>query len=235
MTIMKNLKNILPILFFLGMLIWGCTKEDALEPSADFTLSLTDNTAYVKEPFTMYLTNVVGDFLTLYRGDAANNVYNVDSAVVKGLPVDKDEDSTTVTYNASGVFQLTLLAATCGNWANDYFTDVKTVQVTVYDRRTEFKKFTIDKVNGKLSEDGTEMYFYDVKTADLTAKKPAFQTDSPDALVYIGAELQESGVSVVDFSPLSPGDAEGRPVEYKVVAPNGDSQVYTVKYILHDK
>jgi len=73
-----------------------------------------------------------------------------------------------------------------------------------------------------------------VKTADLTAKKPTFATGSPDALVYIGSELQESGVSVVDFSPLSPGNTEGRPVEYKVVAPNGDFSIYIVKYILRD-
>jgi hypothetical protein len=111
---------------------------------------------------------------------------------------------------------------------------VKTVQVTILDRRTDFSKFQIDKVDGKLSEDGTEIYFYDVKTADLTAKKPTFATGSPDALVYIGSELQESGQSVVDFSPLSPGNAEGRPAEYKVVAPNGDFSIYIVKYILRD-
>jgi hypothetical protein len=78
------------------------------------------------------------------------------------------------------------------------------------------------------------MYFYDVKTADLTAKKPTFVTNSPDALVYIGSELQVSGASVVDFSPLSPGNTEGRPVEYKIVAPNGDFRIYIVKYILRD-
>jgi hypothetical protein len=133
------------------------------------------------------------------------------------------------------VYQLSLLAATSGNWAEDYLTDVKTVQVTILDRRINFTKFQIDKVDGKLSEDGKELYFYEVKTADLTAKKPTFATASPDALVYIGSELQESETSVVDFSPLSPGDSEGRPVEYKVVAPNGDYRIYTVKYILHDK
>ena len=231
---MKNKNNILPILFFMGILTWGCNKEDALEPSADFTLNLTDNTGYVKEPVTLYLTNVVGDFITLYRGDAANTIYNEDSAIVKGIAVGKNEDSVNVNYNNAGVYQLTLLAATSGNWAEDYFTDVKTLQVTILDRRTKLTKFTIDKVNGKLSEDGTEFYFYDVKTADLTAKKPTFSTDSPDALVYIGSELQESGKSVVDFSPLSPGDAEGRPVEYKVVAPNGDFRIYVVKYFLND-
>jgi len=234
MSIMKNKNNILPILFFMGILTWGCNKEDALEPSADFTLNLTDNTGYVKEPVTLYLTNVVGDFITLYRGDAANTIYNEDSAIVKGIAVGKNEDSVNVNYNNAGVYQLTLLAATSGNWAEDYFTDVKTVQVTILDRRTKLTKFTIDKVNGKLSDDGTECYFYDVKTADLTAKKPTFSTDSPDALVYIGSELQESGKSVVDFSPLSPGDAEGRPVEYKVVAPNGDFRIYVVKYFLND-
>jgi hypothetical protein len=231
---MKNIYNYLPVLFFLGMLSWGCNKEEALEPSADFTLSLTDNTGYVKEPVILNLTNVVGDFITLYRGDAPERTYNKDSDLVKGFPVDKQLDSISVLYSSAGVFQLTLLAATSGNWAEDYFTDVKTVQVTIIDRRTDFSKFQIDKVDGKLSEDGTGIYFYDVKTADLTAKKPTFATGSPDALVYIGSELQESGKSVVDFSPLSPGNTEGRPVEYKIVAPNGDFRIYTVKYILHD-
>jgi hypothetical protein len=231
---MKNSYNYLPVLLFLGMLSGGCNKEEALEPSADFSLSLADNTGYVKEPFTLYLTNVVGDFITLYRGDAPERTYGTDSILVKGLPVDKQLDSMKVVYSSTGVFQLTLLAATSGNWAEDYLTDVKTMQVTILDRRTDFSKFQIDKVDGKLSEDGTEIYFYDVKTADLTAKKPSFTTNSPDALVYIGSELQESGKSVVDFSPLSPGNSEGRPVEYKIVAPNGDFRIYVVKYILSD-
>ena len=231
---MKNNYKYLPVLFFLSILSWGCNKEEALEPSADFTLSLTDNIGYVKEPLTLYLTNVVGDFITLYKGDAPDRIYSVDSTLVKGIPVDKQLDSINVIYNNAGVYQLSLLAATSGNWAEDYLTDVKTVQVTILDRRADFSKFQIDKVDGKLSEDGTELYFYDVKTADLTAKKPTFATGSPDALVYIGSEPQESGVSVVDFSPLSPGNAEGRPVEYKVVAPNGDFRIYIVKYILRD-
>jgi hypothetical protein len=231
---MKNNYKYLPVLFFLSMLGWGCNKEEALEPSADFTLSLTDNIGYVKEPFTLYLTNVVCDFITLYKGNTPDAIYNEDSTLVKGAQVDKQLDSISVTYNTAGVFQLTLLAATSGNWSEDYLTDVKTVQVTILDRRTDLSKFQIDKVDGKLSEDGTEIYFFDIKTANLTAKKPTFTTGSSDALVYIGTELQESGVSVVDFSPLSPGDAEGRPAEYKVVAPNGDFSTYTVKYILRD-
>jgi len=234
MSIMKNNYIILTFLFIFGLLTWGCNKEEALEPSADFTLGLNDNTGYVKEPFTLYLTNVVGDFITLYRGDAPNRIYHKDSTLVKGVPIDKQLDSVEVSYNNAGVFELTLLAATSGNWAEDYLTDVRTVQITIFDRRTDFSKFQIDKVDGKLSEDGTEIYFYEVKTADLTAKKPTYATDSPDALVYIGSALQESGKSVVDFSPLSPGDAEGRPVEYKIVAPNGDFRIYVVKYILHD-
>jgi hypothetical protein len=223
-----------PSIFFLAVLFYGCNKEEAIEPSADFTTSLTDNITYVKEPFTIYLNNVIGDFITLYRGEAPNNTYGNDSIVVKGMPVDKAEDSIDLNYSNAGEFELTILAVSIGNWASDYLTDVKTIRITVLDRRSDFKKFQIDKVNGKLSEDGTEIYFYDVKTADLTAKKPVFQTDSPDALVYIGSELQESGTTVVDFSPLSPGDAEGRPVEYKVVAPNGDFRIYIVKYILRD-
>jgi hypothetical protein len=231
---MKNNYKYLPVFFFLGMLSWGCNKEDAMEPSADFTLSVTDNIGYVKEPLIVYLTSVVGDFVTLYKGDAPDRIYSKDSTLVKGIPVDKQLDSMDIAYNNAGVYPLTILAATSGNWAEDYFTDVKTVQVTIVDRRTNFIKFQIDKVDGKLSEDGKELYFFDVKTADLTAKKPTFGTASPDALVYIGSELQESGTSVVDFSPLSPGDAEGRPVEYKVVAPNGDFMILIVKYILSD-
>jgi hypothetical protein len=221
-------------IFFLAVLIYSCNKEEAIEPSADFTTSLTDNINYVKEPFTIYLNNVVGDFITLYRGEAPNNTYGNDSIIVKGITVDKAQDSIRVDYSNAGEFELTILAVSLGNWASDYLTDVKTIRITVLDRRSDLKKFSIDKVNGKLSEDGTEIYFYDVKTADLTAKKPTFTTDSPDALVFIGSELQESGQSVVDFSPLSPGDAEGRPVEYKVVAPNGDFRIYIVKYILRD-
>jgi hypothetical protein len=144
-------------IFFLAVLIYSCNKEEAIEPSADFTTSLTDNINYVKEPFTIYLNNVVGDFITLYRGEAPNNTYGNDSIIVKGITVDKAQDSIRVDYSNAGEFELTILAVSLGNWASDYLTDVKTIRITVLDRRSDLKKFSIDKVNGKLSEDGPEI------------------------------------------------------------------------------
>src|SRR4030042_6526111 len=134
---MKHKDILLPSLFFLGLLMWGCNKEEAIEPSADFTTSLTDNIAFVKEPFTIYLNNVIGDFITLYRGDAANTTYDKDSSVVKGISVDKAQDSINVTYNNAGEYKLTILAASSGNWSEDYLTDAKTIIITVLDRRTD--------------------------------------------------------------------------------------------------
>lgn len=221
-------------LVFAMLLNWRCTKEEALEPRAEFTLSITDNVGYVMEDIVMRLQNAQGEFLTYYTGDLPNRIYHPDSNLVVGTAIDQSVDSVIFKYRDPGTFQFTLLAASSGNWTEDYVTDTKTVEITIYDRRTGFKSFKIDKVDGSYNSDKTIISFYATKGTNLTAKIPAFTTDSPGAVVYIGDVVQETGKSVVDFSPINPDDPEGRPVEYKVVAPNGASKTYIVKYVLSD-
>ncbi|MGB9747660.1 MAG: hypothetical protein ACPLXM_12110 [Bacteroidales bacterium] len=230
---MKHLIIALSILGFSSLFI-SCNKEEPLPPSADFTTSLSNFTAYAGEPFVLYLKNCSGDFLTLFKGDTPGSTYGNDSLVAQGLTIDTSLDSILVTYDAAGTYTLTLLAASYGNWSKDQVVKTKSVTINVIDRRAGLRKITIDKVDGVFSQSGTEIYFYATKVDNLTAKKPIFFTTSLSAKVYINDVEQISGVSVVDFSPLNPGDNEGRPVIYKVVAPNGESREYTVKYILRD-
>ncbi len=217
------------------LLMVSCVKENPLEPVAEFTTSLTDNTAYVSERFYIYLDKAQGEFLTLFSGKDVNSRYDPENETVKGDFVDVDIDSLEIGYYiAEGKYRLTLVAASSGNWAEDYVIDTFGIDITVIDRVTDFAYFRIDGVDGLYNEDGTEIYFFGHKNQDLTQISPDFKIASADALVTIDGLVQTAKKSLVDFSPITPGDSEGRPVVYKITSPSGASKEFTVKYILTD-
>lgn len=55
--------------------------------------------------------------------------------------------------------------------------------------------------------------------ADVTNLKAVFKTDNPRTIVQVGSEVQESGISIQDFT---------RPVKYTVKAEDKSTQTYTV-------
>lgn len=232
----KIIAKSIPIaIVFLAVVAVSCTRENPVEPVAEFTTSLDNNTAYAGEPFYIYLDKTQGDFLTLFSGLNESKTYDPDNPAATGDPVNTELDSMEVTYyNAAGNYRLTMVASSSGNWAEDYVQDTFGVTLNVIDARTGFKLFKIDGVSGQYTEDGTEIHFFTHNNEDLTAKEPEFITNSSEAVVTIDGEVQESRKNVVDFSPLNPGDMEGRPVIYRVEAPNGDFTEYTVKYILRE-
>ncbi len=228
-----------PIHLILAMLLgsfafFSCTKEPAVQPNAHFTTSLVDNTAYAGESFNIYFTQTSGDFYALYDGMSASSTYDPEDHSKVGVNIVNTTDSLSMNYRNPGEFDITLVASSSGNWAEDYLTDVYSMHITVVDRRTGFKSFSIDGVDGVFSPDGTEIIFQGVKNEDLTAKKPKFTTVSRDAVVTVNGQPQESGKTVQNFSAVNPGDSEGRSVVYTVTALNGDTQTYTVKYKLSD-
>jgi len=210
----------------------SCTKEDPLEPIAEFTTDLENNTTYAGESFYMYLEKSQGDFLTFFSGLNEGKTYNPDDPTVIGANIDPALDSFEVTvYKALGTYSMTLVASSSGNWAEDYEEDVFSIDINVLDRRTGFVSYQIDKTEGMYSEDGTEIYFYTHDMDDISAKKPNFITASIDAVVTVDDVVQTAEVTVVDFSSDgTPG--EGRPVVYRVLSPNGEYEEFTVKYIL---
>ena len=211
----------------------SCNKEPAIEPNAQFTTKLVDNTAYAGQTFYIYLDNCTGDFFTLYQGLTTGTTYDPENPAAQGTPVDTNTDSLAITYRNAGDYQLTFVAASSGNWAEDYLMDVYTVNVNVVDTRTGFLSMQVGEREGVITSEN-EILFYAHKLEDIDNERVKFITASADAKVYVNGELQETGRNRHDFSAVNPGDDEGRPVVYTVEAPNGDTEEYTVKFILRD-
>ncbi len=112
------------------MLLASCNKEPAIVPNAYFSNSLADNTTHPGETFFIYLDNCEGDFLTLFRGMTPSTTWNPDTART-GTVIDINLDSIPIRYVNAGDYELTLVASSSGNWAEEYLVDIHTVVVTV--------------------------------------------------------------------------------------------------------
>jgi hypothetical protein len=111
---------------------YSCNKEEAITPSADFSTNLQNNTVQRGKSFTIYLDNVQGEFLVYFRGNNEENTYNADDPARLGTPFSNDLDSLVIpAYNNLGDKVFTVVASSSGNWAEDYFQDVKSVTIKV--------------------------------------------------------------------------------------------------------
>lgn|SRR5690606_18487666 len=119
--------------FIIALLVaYGCNKEEAITPSADFTTNLQNNTVKRGRSFTIYLDNVQGEFLVYFRGNNEQNTYSADDPTRLGTPFSNDLDSLVIpAYNNLGDKVFTVVASSSGNWAKDYFQDVKSITITV--------------------------------------------------------------------------------------------------------
>ena len=210
----------------------SCNKEPAIEPNAQFTTKLVDNTAYAGETFYIYLDNCQGDFFSLYRGLTPSTTYT-DTATTQGQAIDTDTDSVAITYNNAGEYKLTFIASSSGNWAEDYVTDVYSQTITVIDPRTGFSSVEVGGREGQITSEN-EILFYAHKNEDISNERVRFITSSPDANVTVNGEEVSSGRFRLDFSAVNPGDDEGRAHIFRVVAPNGEAEEYTAKFILRE-
>jgi hypothetical protein len=227
------MKRIFLTLFAGLLLLASCNKEPAIEPSADFQTKLVDNTAYAGETFYMYLDNTSGDFLTLYQGLTGGTTYDPENPAAQGTPIDINSDSIAITYRNAGEYQLTLVAASSGNWAEDYEMDVKSMMVNVVDARTAIVSMEVGVRVGVITAEN-EILFYAHKNEDIDNERVKFITASADAKVYVDGVLQETGRNRHDFSAVNPGDDEGRPVVFTVEALSGETEEFTAKFILRD-
>ena len=120
--------------FILLIFTFGCNKEDAIPPSADFTTNLQNNTVKKGTGFTIYLDNVQGEFLVYFKGATEATTYSVIDPTRTGTPFSTALDSLVVPgYSASGEFVFTVVASSSGNWAEDYLQDVKSITIKVED------------------------------------------------------------------------------------------------------
>ena len=110
----------------------GCNKEEAIMPSADFTTNIQNNTLKRAQSFTVYLDRVEGEFLVYFRGNNETNTYSADDPTRQGTNFSRDLDSLLITgYNNPGDYVFTIVASSSGNWAKDYFQDIKSIQISV--------------------------------------------------------------------------------------------------------
>ncbi|MCF8225981.1 MAG: hypothetical protein K9J30_08890 [Bacteroidales bacterium] len=234
---MKTIFNRLLLVALLPVLLAmaSCFSEPATEPDATFTTNLTDNTAYAGESFYMYLDQAQGEFLTLFPGTSESKTYSPDDGTRAGTIISTSLDSFEVTlYNNMGTFPMTLVASSVGEFGDEYLQDIYAVELTVVDRRTGFISFQINQEEGVYNDDGTEIYFYTHDHADLSDIKPIFTLSSPDAVVTVNDEEQQSGKMSHDFTPDVAGSGESKTITYTVIAANGDSHDYGVKFILSE-
>jgi hypothetical protein len=123
--------QIFTIIVFL-LFVFGCNKEDAITPSADFTTNLQNNTLKRGMPFTIYLDNVRGEFLVYFKGNNEVSTYNPTDPTRQGTIISTDLDSLAIpAYNNAGQYTFTVVASSSGNWAKDYFQDVKSITINV--------------------------------------------------------------------------------------------------------
>jgi len=125
------MKNIIKSgLVLLIVLIAGCNKEPAIEPSAEFSVNKT--TLEVQESFVIYTDKLQGEWASYFKGNDSTTTYSKDFYRAKGTPIDLDLDSVSVSaYNFPGEYSFTVVASSSGNWAEEYLQDVKSVTITV--------------------------------------------------------------------------------------------------------
>ena len=120
--------------FIFLLFIFGCVKEDAINPSADFTTNLQNNTLKKGKSFTIYFDNTQGEFLVYFKGATEETSYEPADPTRIGTPFSNDLDSLVIpAYSATGDFQFTVVASSSGNWAEDYLQDTKSITIKVED------------------------------------------------------------------------------------------------------
>ena len=116
------------------LVAFGCNKEEAITPSADFTTNLQNNTLKRGRPFTIYLDNVQGEFAVFFRGNDLPNTYDANDPTRTATPFSTSLDSLVIpAYNQPGEKVFTVVASSSGNWAKDYLQDVKSITINVID------------------------------------------------------------------------------------------------------
>jgi hypothetical protein len=149
---MKKIIFIVSIVSLLGL--FSCEEEVPIEPSANFTTNIKNNTLETGENFVVYLDNVDGEFATYFRGEGEsvfipddvpaggliNGLFGAGESVnseapltLYGTPIeDVSLDSIVVNgYREVGVYTFTLWTGTYYNGGEDVEEDIKSIDITV--------------------------------------------------------------------------------------------------------
>lgn len=201
------------------LISYSCTEEEMIAADPNFELSLqregkTD--AEAGTPFYIIPTGS-GEFITLFDG-TPGHVWGEPGA--SGLDFNK-ADSLGVTYNTAGIYNLTLVASSTGNFGNDFSRDAKTLQVNVVDKRNSFTVFNINGIgDGTITKDNEILFSVPSSVTDFNFA-PTFGLVSELSKVYVNGVEQTSSVTSNDFA---------QPVVYTIKAAEGNEKTYTVKF-----
>jgi hypothetical protein len=196
----------------------SCVKEEMIKPDPSFILTFQRDgqaDALAGQAFYIIPTGS-GEFFTLYNG-TKGHVWGEQGA--KGVDFNK-ADSLLVQYSVAGVYPLTLVTSSSGNFGKEYTVNTKTVDVNVVDQRNSFKVFNINGVDGNFAPNNEILFTVPDVVTDFNFIA-VFRMDSDSAKAYVNGILQVSKETVNDFS---------KPVIYTIKSAQGNEQQYTVKY-----
>lgn len=130
-------KNFLMLMFGVLVIAYSCNKEPAIEPKANFSTNIENNTLEPAQGFTVYFHETEGEFVTYFKGDRESKTYSPDDPTREGVFVTKGTDSVTVggysaaELSADTTYTFTVVASSSGNWGEEYLQDVQSIQITV--------------------------------------------------------------------------------------------------------
>ncbi len=209
------------ISLLIALIISGsCAREEMIIVDPDFILTFqrdgkTD--ALAGNPFYIIPTGS-GEFLTLFDG-TAGHVWGEPGA--KGTDFNK-ADSLAVQYNTAGLYTLSLVATSSGDFGKEVSRKVKSVEINVVDERNSITLFNINGVDGLISANNEISFNVPDIVTDFNFVA-TFVLQSALAKVYVGGVEQTSAVTINDFS---------QPVVYTVKSAQGNEKLYTVKFTL---
>ncbi len=196
----------------------SCAKEEMINPDPDFILSFqrdgkTD--ALAGSAFYVIPTGS-GEFLTLFDG-TPGRIWGEPGA--KGTDFNK-ADSVSLQYSAAGVYTLTLVSTSAGDFGKEVSRKTKSVEINVVDERNAITLFNINGVDGLISSSNEITFSVPDIITDFNF--PAtFVLQSNLAKAYVNGVEQVSTVTVNNFA---------EPVVYTVKSAQGNEQQYTVKF-----
>jgi hypothetical protein len=196
----------------------SCVKEEMIQPDPSFILTFQrdgQSDALAGQAFYIIPTGS-GEFFTLYNG-TAGHIWGEKGA--KGVDFNK-ADSILVQYSVAGIYPLTLVTSSSGNFAQDYTVKTKTVDINVVDQRNSFKVFNINGTDGNFAPNNEILFSVPDVVTDFNFIA-TFRMDSDSAKAYVNGAEQVSKETVNDFS---------KPVVYTIKSAQGNEQQYTVKY-----
>jgi hypothetical protein len=214
---MKVIYKSISIAFIL-IISASCAKEEMIKADPDFILSfqrdgMTD--ALAGSPFYI-IPNGSGEFLTLFDG-TEGHVWGEPDA--KGTDFNK-ADSVSLQYNTAGVYTITLLSTSSGDFGKEVSRNAKSVEINVVDERNAITLFIVNETEGLISSDNEITFSVPDIFPDFNFIA-TFSLQSKLAKAFVNGVEQESGVTVNNFA---------QPIVYTVRSAQGNEQQYTVKF-----